>query len=260
MRHLFFLYALLLLPFGLAAQDFSYTVSSDSVAWNELNAQTILNTSNSAWEFAYRIPIGFSFNYLGRSFDSLTIETNGYLVFDAEHSYSFTAFNQFGDHIDGQGNHAVIGYELSGGTNNHVLKIQYKDAAQWTNDSRVQSWQIWLGESGAITVVAGPGTYRHAMLPMTVPDSSVTSDSLQGTQVSYFESTRMVYQTDSSQYCRIGLLNQNMDTETSGYLIGGSTLLPTGMPIGNNNNNDSHAYLITIPEQGYRYVFTPAHN
>src|ERR1700741_3753599 len=70
------------------AQDFNYSFTKDSVAWQELNAQTILNRDNNAWNFSYKIPIGFTFNYLGKNFDSLTIETNGYFVFDEEHKYS----------------------------------------------------------------------------------------------------------------------------------------------------------------------------
>lgn len=258
MRHLFLFLSAAFLSLSLRSQDFNYTATTDSVAWNELASQTILNASNSAWSFSYRIPIGFTFNYLGRNFDSLTIETNGYLVFDAERYYAFTAFNQFGDHIDSSGNHAVIGYELSGTSGNQVLKIQYKDAAEFMEDTRSQSWQIWLSENGTVEVHVGPGNYREAMMPHAYADSTVTTDSILGTQTTYFESVQMVYKIDSSQYCRFGLLNQNMDTENRGLLLGGNAASPTSTPI--DANTPGSVLIVTIPPQGYRYVFIPAHN
>ncbi len=55
----------MLFSFSTKAQDFNYSFAKDSVAWQELNTQTILNSTNSAWNFSYKIPIGFSFEYLG---------------------------------------------------------------------------------------------------------------------------------------------------------------------------------------------------
>lgn len=257
MRHLFLFLSAAFLSLSLRSQDFNYTATTDSVAWNELASQTILNASNSAWSFSYRIPIGFTFNYLGRNFDSLTIETNGYLVFDANHNYAFTAFNQFGDHVDGSGNHAVIGYELSGSSGNHILKIQYKNAAQSPDDSRTQSWQIWLKENGNVEVRVGPGSYHSYPAEVWVQDSTVTTDSL-GTNVNYYDRVDTIYVVDSSQYCRIGLLNQNMDTQTRGFFLGGSASSPSGIPV--NEQNPDTAVMQLIPPQGYRYTFTPSYN
>ncbi|MDQ3111045.1 MAG: hypothetical protein M3R17_14220, partial [Bacteroidota bacterium] len=89
MRYLISCVLIILLSLPVKSQNFDYTVSVATETWQELNSQTILNTSNTAWKFSYKIPIGFTFNYLGRNFDSLNIETNGYIVFDAEHRYSF---------------------------------------------------------------------------------------------------------------------------------------------------------------------------
>lgn len=257
MRQLLISLLATLIPFGVSSQNFNYTATADSVAWNEISAQTMLNTSNSAWNFSYRIPIGFTFNYLGHDFDSLTIETNGYLVFDANRYYAFTAFNQFGDHVDGSGNHTVLSYELSGTSGNHVLKIQYKNASQSLSDLRVQSWQIWLKENGNVELRVGPGDYRTHAAEIPVQDSTVTTDSL-GIHVSYSEHLDTMYVVDSLQYCRIGLLNPNMDTETRGYFLSGSTTAPSGVPV--NDANPDTASMQTIPAQGYRYTFTPSFN
>lgn len=240
-----------------SSQNFNYTIAADSAGWNELNSQTILNTNNSAWNFSYKIPIGFSFNYLGQAFDSLVIETNGYLVFDNEGYYAFTAFNDFGDHIDNSGNHAVIGYELSGNAGNQILKIQYKDAGLYAHDCRIQSWQIWLKENGNIVEVhVGAGNYRYHMKQYLVADSAETVDSLEQVVISHFYRSEGQCQADSSRYCRIGLLNKNMDTETRGLFISGSTSDPTSEPA--TENSPETAFMITIPNEGYRYIFTPS--
>lgn len=259
MKHLLISCLLILFGFTTArSQDFNYAIAADSVGWNELNSQTILNTNNSAWNFSYKIPIGFSFNYLGREFDSLMIETNGYLVFDNDGNYAFTAFNDFGDHIDSSGNHAVIGYELSGSAGNHILKIQYKDAGLYTHDYRMQSWQIWLKESGNIIEVhVGAGSYRYHFKQNLVVDSAETIDSLEEIVMSHFYRSEEQCQPDSSHYCRIGLLNKNMDTETRGLFFSGCTSNPTSEP--STENNPETAFLTTIPNEGYRYIFTPSY-
>lgn len=228
------LYALVaaLLPSLIAnSQNFNYTFSADSVGWQELTSQTIKNTSNSAWNFAYRIPIGFTYNYLGRNFDSLTIETNGYLVFDNDRYYEFTAFLGLADCVDSNGTHSVLSYNISGSSGNHILKIQYKNLSNQYNAVKFFSYQIWLKESNrAIEVHIGPNDFQ----PVVV-DS--------------------VLQVDSSMFYRVGILNANMDLEDNGLFIEGDPRNPTSVPC--NTQNPETAFLILPPVPGYRYVFTP---
>lgn len=229
----------------LGAQNFNYTVSTDSVVWNELNAQTILNSNNSAWNFSYRIPIGFTFNYLGKSFDSLTIETNGYIVFDYDRNYALTAFSGVGDHVDTAGNHAVIGYELSGSTGNHILKVQYLKCSPDAGGDEIQSWQIWLKENGNVEVRVGPGTLRsNSMATIVFDEVNQTTD------------TMIVSQLDSTQNYRVGLLNMNMNTEDRGLFVSGNPASPQTAPV--SANNPETPVLIFIPATGYRYTFTPS--
>jgi hypothetical protein len=151
MHKLLFILAFLFAGYGMArAQDFDYTVSTDSVAWNELSSQTILNANNSAWNFSYRIPIGFAFPFCGRNFDSLTIETNGYVVFDDDRNYALTAFSGVGDHVNENGDHAVLSYQLSGTSGNHILKMQFLNCGLNPGGDEVQSWQVWLRENGTV--------------------------------------------------------------------------------------------------------------
>lgn len=224
MRKIFLLSVIILATLTARSQDFDYTVMTDSVSWQELNSQTLLNSNNSAWDFSYRIAIGFPFQYLGKSFDSLTIETNGYLVFDHDRNYAFTAFNEFRDRVDIAGDHATIGYESSGNNGNRILKIQFKNTGFALHDSRAQSWQIWIRENGSVELRVGPGDFS-------------TDNSLQG---------------------RIGLVNQNMDTPVRGFFIGGDPRNPTEQPV--DNEHPSTVYLDSIPAKGYRYTFSPSAN
>jgi hypothetical protein len=228
------------------AQNFNYTFSSDSVAWNELSSQTILNTSNSAWNFAYKIPIGFTFNYLGRNFDSLRIETNGYVVFDADRFYAFTAFNVLSDKIDVSGNHSVLGYELSGSSGNHILKIQFKNVGYDAN--RNLTYQIWLKENGNLVEVhIGPDDFHfiNVSVTETISDSTGTRDT-----------TYITQQVDTTNKYRIGLIDMNMDGDTDGLFIGGSSSSPSSALY--DTEHQEVLYLDEAPSVGRRYVFTPS--
>jgi hypothetical protein len=246
MHKLLFLIAFVLALYGVArAQNFEYTVATDSVAWNALSSQTILNSGNSAWNFSYRIPIGFTFSFLGRSFDTLTIETNGYLVFGDNRNYAITAFSGVGDRTDSNGIHSVLGYELSGSAGNRVLKIQYLNCSPGPSGGDDLSWQIWLRENGNAEVRVGPGTLRtNTEITFVYDEEMLVTDTLI-TQV-----------LDSTQLYRIGLLNMNMDTEVSGFFVVGDPSDPEPYPL--NWNDTETPLLLFIPAQGYRYTFSPA--
>jgi len=220
-----FLAALLLT--GIAhAQQFDYTVSCDTTGtYQELSAQTLLNSNNSSWAPRYKIPIGFSFHYLGRNFDSLWIETNGYLVLDEDRNYAFTAFNSFMDKIDANGDHAVLGYNLSGDPGSRVLKLQFKKVGQTLSTSEHLSYQVWLKEDSVLEVHVGPHSYTPGY--------------------------------NAQHAVRIGLINMNMDTETRGYFIGGEN---PSQPQGQycTDNTPTITYLQGIPATHTRYRFTPS--
>jgi len=246
MHKLLFIIAFVLALYGITrAQDFSYTVTTDSVSWNDLNTQTILNSNNSAWNFSYKIPIGFTFNFLGRDFDSLTVETNGYLVFDKDRNYALTAFSGLGDHVDEEGNHAVIGYELSGSAGNHILKIQFLNCSPSFSGNEVQSWQIWLRENGNIEFRIGPGTLR-----------SNTYLGIEFDEENQVEDTTVIVELDSAQIYRIGLLNMNMNTYDRGLFVYGDPASPQIAEV--NENNPETPVLSFIPVRGIRYTITPS--
>lgn len=229
------------------AQDFDYSFTKDSVAWQELNAQTILNADNSAWKFSYNIPIGFSFNYLGRDFDHVRVETNGYLVFDDDRNYAITAFLGFGDCVDAGGNHAVLGYELSGSPGNRIQKIQFKNVCNAMSASKFFTYQVWLKENGVVEIHVGPNDFQPGIIVNTI---------MEGEQIVQRDTT--FTNLDSMQVYRLGLLNMNMNTETNGFFIGGAPSSPQSQPV--NQNFSEPIYMMRAPSQGTRYTFTPNSN
>ncbi len=246
MHRILFIIAFVLAGYGISAgQNFNYSVSTDSVSWNELNSQTILNSNNTAWNFSYKIPLGFTFNYLGRNFDSLTVETNGYLVFDNDRNYALTAFSGVGDHVATTGNHSVLGYELSGTAGNHILKIQYLNCSPNATGEEVQSWQVWLKENGNVEVRVGPGSLR-----------TNSFENIVFNELTEMEDTTVVVQLDSTQNYRIGILNMNMNTEDRGLFVSGNPSAPQTAEV--NESNPETPFLNFIPAQGYRYTFTPS--
>ncbi|MEO5643580.1 MAG: hypothetical protein ABIS12_09660 [Bacteroidia bacterium] len=247
LHHFIPLIAGMLFSLSTKAQDFNYSFTKDSVAWQELNTQTILNTDNDAWDFSYKIPIGFSFNYLGRNFESLTIETNGYVVFDDDRNYALTAFLGFGDCVDAFGNHPVLGYELSGTAGNRILKIQFKNLCNSLGSSKYFSYQVWLKENGALEIHVGPNDFQPGIIVNTVMEES-----------EIIQRDTTFTNIDSMQVYRVGLLNMNMDTEISGFFIGGITSSPQSQPV--NGNYSEPIYMMRAPSQGTRYTFTPNSN
>lgn len=224
MRKLLFIIAFVFAACGITrAQDFDYTVTTDSVIWNGLSSQTILNTGNTAWNFRYKIPIGFTFNFCGRDFDSLAIEYNGCISFDPDRYYVFMAFNAFGCYLDSNSNYSVLGYDLSGTTGNHILKIQYKNVGLtgWTN--QLISYQLWLYENGAIECRCGPGN-------LDLPHPGFAG-------------------------IAIGMFNSNFDTEPRGYFFNGIGADPGGVYI--SETNPDLPALDYLPVSGELFRFEP---
>jgi hypothetical protein len=234
----------ILLGSSLSAQDFNYTVSAATETWQELNSQTILNANNSAWNFSYKIPVGFSFHYLGSDFDSVRIETNGYLVFDTDRNYSITAFAGFEDAIDEAGNHSVLGYELSGNSGTRILKIQFLNTCNIQSEAKFFSYQVWLKETGEVEFHVGPNDYQYSFQVNTIQLDSST----------VINDTTFI-NDDSSLVYRLGLINMNMDTETRGLFIGGNLMQPESQPV--NDGHPDPVYFFHAPAQNARYTFTP---
>jgi hypothetical protein len=214
----------------LRAQTFNYSVLVNSTSWQELTSQTLCNTVNVTWASSYRLPIGFSFPFNGTSCDSVTVETNGYLVFDENRDQAFTAYSMFRDKLDASGNHSVLSYQLTGTVGNRIFKLQYKNVGLSDYPMELLSYQIWLHESGRIELITGNNSYQ--------PDPN---DSLAV--------------ADTSQYVRTGLLNMNMTGTVRGYFAGTTSSGPGGQPL--NDAFPEPVFFNVIPAAGTRFVFLP---
>lgn len=219
----------LLSVYSLRAQQFSYTATCDSSGtYEELNAQTLLNPGGEVWSFRYRIPIGFAFSFLGQSFDSVTVERNGYLSFDSDRRYAIMAFNTFHDKTDSMNNRSTLSYALSGTAGSRVLKLQFKNVGQTHDASEALSYQLWMKESGAVEIHLGPHTYA-------VADTSNYSDTLMAVQ--------------------LGLLNTQMDTPVRGLFLGGSPTQPASQPV--DDQHPDMVFMRSLGRAGTKYSFIP---
>lgn len=206
------------------AQQFNYSMQRDSVAWQPLNTLTLLNMVNTSWESTYKIGIGFTFSYLGQSFDSVVIASNGSCYFDADKRFSFAAYNGYGNSQDSLGNWSVLGYALQGDSGQRVLTLQFTNVAPPNDSLKLLSYQVLLHENGTIDIIAG------------TLSQSLINNSLQGG-------------------CAIGLLNGQMDTPVCGLFascINGSC---SGIQV--TDTAPSLPQLAVLPTAGSRFRFIP---
>jgi hypothetical protein len=230
---LIFCVCLLCFLFGntaLRAQDFNYTLQVNTTTWTELTSQTLCNAVNQPWQSGYRIATGFSFPFNGGSYDSLTINTSGALVFDSYGNQAFSAFSGFAGKQDSLGNYSVLGYTLTGSAGNRILKIQYKNVGQSASPFEYLSYQLWLYESGRIDVVCGPNTYQPALNEPS----------------------------DTAQYILLGAHDMNMAGVNRGYFAGLVSNTISGQPC--TEQNPVPVHLNAVPASGTRFVFTPSSN
>ena len=228
-----FLFIVLFLAGSSAAQNFNYSVQVNTTSWSELSSQTLCNAVNQPWQPSYKIPIGFSFVFNGISYDSVTINTSGALVFDAFGNHAFSAYSGFSGKLDSANNHSVLGYTLSGTSGNQILKLQFKNIGQSASPYEYLSYQLWLYQSGRIDVIAGPNTYQ--------PDPN---------------DPQAV--ADSAQYILIGAHDMHMMAATRGYFVGVTASGIAGQA--STEENPVPVFLNVVPASGTRFIFTPVSN
>ena len=203
-------------------QDFNYTLQVNTTNWSELSSQTLCNSVNQPWQSSYRIATGFSFPFNGGSYDSVTIETNGYLVFDRNRDQAFAAFTTFYNVIDTSGNNSVLGYEVSGTAGNKILKIQYLHVGLNNYSTEQLSYQLWLHENGQIEVIVGENSFQSS---------------------------------NSASPFLLGVLDMNMMAENRGYLVGYTSGNYIGQPV--NNQTPEPLQIGTLPQSGTKFLFIP---
>ena len=207
------------------AQSFDYSVQRTTGSFSYLSQKTILSENEDWKSHVITIPIGFNYNFLDSIFDTLTIESNGFIVFEGNRQYALAAFNEIIPIVDTSGEiKSTISYFLEGNDGSRILKIEYKNCG-FLNDGTDESfsYQIWLYESGGKAEVRiGSGNSAY---PSDIGISPI-----------------------------IGLINMNRDTEITGFLIYGDPLSPQSKSM---NLSEELVYLSAIPAEGTIYSFIP---
>jgi hypothetical protein len=218
----------LLFAFATArSQSFDYTLSVSSSTY-----QSIAGTSlgaNSDWSSSrFTIPVGFTFQFAGGSFDSLTIESNGFIKFDERRA--IVLYHGAGCKLDSNNVYSLLSYSSAGTQGNRIMKIQYTNSGYSSyNVSEQLSYQLWLYEqSGAIETHTGPNSYPGiedtlGMLPTPL----------------------------------IGLINPMQDSPVSALLLTGDAASPSSQPV---YEGDPLVYLQFVPPADKVYTFTPNGN
>jgi hypothetical protein len=206
------------------AQTFSYQLTSTSVEYSPLSEPTFISNGSDWTNQRFKISVGFNFNFLGQNFDSLYIETNGFIVFDKKRNYSIATFKGANCKKDTNDTYSSMSYILSGNNGNKVLKIQFNNIGFVDHDpTELFSYQIWLYEqSGTVEFHTGPNNNQ-----LYLEDGKPTL---------------------------LGLINANQDTETKAFLATGNPASPSGT---SQVQNNGLSYLSTIPEEGRTFIFSP---
>ncbi|MFT5833721.1 MAG: hypothetical protein ACI97N_001349 [Cognaticolwellia sp.] len=132
--------------------DYSFSASMDT--YNELDNPTSLSNGQVWDEETYSLGLGFLFNIGGESFDTILINTNGYLTFEnqtSDETYIATVLGDADLEDRGAGtivSESPISYQIDGMIGNQIIKIEYKNIGFFDgimNDSI--SFQIWLYEN-----------------------------------------------------------------------------------------------------------------
>ncbi len=161
-----------LLVFFAAEVKAQYLFNQFTAPYNELAAPADISFDTPEWDDdQYYIPLGFTFNAFGKSYDSLMVESNGsvalYNSITPFHNFfnstdTFPVFIPFGEYISADGTldlisrseaGSPISYELTGVAGSRIAKMQWKNAGFY-NDTTADSkdsvnFQIWFYEGNS---------------------------------------------------------------------------------------------------------------
>lgn len=138
--------------FGQSIFDYTFTPSTDLYA--ELQNPAVL-TNALVWdEETYSVALGFTFYVGNKGFDTISVNTNGYLTF-VNHSVSETYVAMVLGNADLQDRGAgtvtaqsPISYQIDGIIGSQIIKIQYKNVGFFDGvASDSANFQIWIYEN-----------------------------------------------------------------------------------------------------------------
>jgi len=207
------------------AQTFSYDLQKDSSGYTVLSGAVVLSTAENFRSKSFTVDIPFAFNFCGSAADSITIEGNGFIVFNKEKATAIVAYTNFGSNKD-----TTMGYSSSilckaeGDSGNKIFKIEFKNLSQSSLSANDHlSYQVWLYENGN-KIEFHTGTNSYAGTP--------------GIEIPVL----------------LGLINKNMDTENNAFLLYGDPHNPSGQLIA---AGIGFVYLDNVPAEGTIIKLTP---
>jgi hypothetical protein len=219
----------MLLSSGIArGQDFDYSFSAATGAYQPLSGATTV-ASGYNWSAAkFKVPIGFAFQFNGQAFDSMAIEPNGFVKFNSFNA--IIAYYSAGCKQDTNNVYSLLSYSITGTAGSKIFKLEYAGCGYDKHDAAESiSWQVWLyQQDNKVEIRTGTTSYPGAI------DS-----------------------TGSSPTPLIGLINPMQDGTVNGLLITGSGTSPSSQPV--SQGGDLY-YLDFVPPAGRVYTFTPNGN
>jgi hypothetical protein len=158
MKKLLFSAGLLMSLLSLKANAQTYTFSKRTETYAPLVGAINL-TSNFKWDnTSFTIPLGFDFNFYGRWYSDVRIDTDGRIFFGPSTSLSNVIYG-YAESVDlvdrglssaSAPAQSPILYQVSGNWPDRIFKVEFKNVGFWpatTTDN--MTFQIWLYENGS---------------------------------------------------------------------------------------------------------------
>ena len=212
----------------LQGQEMNYSFSHGSSTYQQLSdASTVAGGTSCFNNQSFRLPIGFSFSMCGKSFDSLTVEPNGFVKFDANRA--IILYHGIGCKKDSNSVYSLLSYSVQGSEGAGIFKLQYSGFGyDAMNPAEYLHYQLWLYESGKIEIHTGATSYPG-----------------------------MIDSVEVSPTPLVGIINPLQDWSTSALLITGDASAPSSAPVG---GGQELQYLQFVPPSNKVYSFIPDDN
>jgi hypothetical protein len=157
------------------AQNTPYQFVNTSGTYTDLANPTLLS-STVAWDDeVYAVPLGFNFQYINQSYDTVYVNTYGYLAFDVDEEVLFSGFmadladrgyNTSGNSL------SPVSYKVIGTAGNRSFIVEFKNTSFYSDASGTDyvNLQMWLNEvDNSVEVHVGPVSVQT---PATAYDGS----------------------------------------------------------------------------------------
>lgn len=213
----------------LHAQNFNYSFSHSTSSYQPITGGTSIANGTTDWSgTSFTIPVGFSFQFDSLAFDSVIIESNGYIRFDDHRA--IVLYQGAGCKKDTNNVYSVLSYSVTGNPGSHILKVQYSNCGYNPGvPTEYINYQLWLYEqTGQIEIYTGPTSHPNVVNP----------DGTGATPM-------------------IGLINPLQDGQTNALLLSGDASAPSSTPI---VSGQELMYLDFVPPSNRVYTFTPNGN